>query len=189
MPGTTWAVSRSPPGSSRAICAQPGFDANKIISTRHQRFASARLLDPHLTGYRPPYPQRSPPRPLSRRSLRWFAASPCRATAEGPILHRRHSTTYSTFAPTCEPLSMFVAHRRWILRAPSPWPVVSSAGRTAEHLTSRLGWVQECSGGWARGLAIAGDAHRTSTAGSVSSRPREVLCLRRTADRPEHQGG
>jgi transposase len=40
---------------SRRICARPGFDANKIISTRHQRFASARLLDPHLTGYRPPF--------------------------------------------------------------------------------------------------------------------------------------
>jgi hypothetical protein len=134
---------------SRRICARPGFDANKIISTCHQRFASARLLDPHLTGYRPPYPQRSPPRPLSRRSLRWFAASPCRATAEGPILHRRHSTTYSTFAPTCEPLSMFVAYRRWILLERvkptfdergltvrnTPWPM-STTGRAAEVISS-----------------------------------------------------
>jgi hypothetical protein len=51
MPDTTWAVDRYPPGSSRAICAQPSFDVVLPISTRHQRFALARLLGPHLTDY------------------------------------------------------------------------------------------------------------------------------------------
>jgi hypothetical protein len=42
------------------------------------------------------FPQRSPPRPLCRRSLRWFGASPCRAAPAGlppsPVQHRFRST-------------------------------------------------------------------------------------------------
>jgi len=51
MPDTTWAVDRYPPGSSRAICAQPGSDVVYPISTRHRRFAFARLRGPYLTDW------------------------------------------------------------------------------------------------------------------------------------------
>src|SRR2546421_10352649 len=36
-----------------------------MLSTLHQWFAFAHLSRPHLTGYLPPFPQRSPPRLLT----------------------------------------------------------------------------------------------------------------------------
>jgi hypothetical protein len=43
-------------------CKHPSFDAIPDISTSHQWFALAHLLDPYLTrSYAMPFPQRSPP--------------------------------------------------------------------------------------------------------------------------------
>jgi hypothetical protein len=67
--------------------------------------------------------------------------------------------------------------RRWILRAPTPWAVLSSAPRTAEHLTSRLRGSRSAREGIASELAICSVMPRASTAGSVISRPRKLGCL------------
>ena len=82
MPDTAWPVSRPPPGSSRARIPSPlsmssiGFDTSAVVHSR----SPSRPIPDALTARR--FPQRSPPRPCDRRSLRWFAASPCRATTE-----------------------------------------------------------------------------------------------------------
>src|SRR3954452_23391725 len=60
-----------------------GFDAIQKLSTRHQWFTHVRLLRPHLTRSRRAVSATLTPSALNRRSLRWFAASPCRAAAEG----------------------------------------------------------------------------------------------------------
>jgi len=70
----------------------PGFDATYSLSTRHQRFAHARLLGSHLTPSRGAFPATLTTPALDRRSLRWFGTSPCRATPEdlppSPAQHR-----------------------------------------------------------------------------------------------------
>jgi hypothetical protein len=83
MPDAVWAVGRLPPDLSRSPGHAPVSTPLKFLTTRHQRFAHARLPDPHLTRSSPRlFPQRSPRTALNRRSLRWFEASPCRATPE-----------------------------------------------------------------------------------------------------------
>ena len=83
MPDAIWAVSRLPPDLSRSPGHAPVSTPLRFITTRQQRFAFARLPDPHLTRSPPRlFPQRSPRTALNRRSLRWFEASPCRATPE-----------------------------------------------------------------------------------------------------------
>lgn len=62
--------------------ARPGFDAVHIVSTRHQWIACARLLGPHLTRSPRAFSATLSTPALNRRTSRWFAASPCRATAE-----------------------------------------------------------------------------------------------------------
>jgi hypothetical protein len=62
----------------------PGFDVIQAVSTRHQWFASARLRDSHLTRSRRAVSATLTTPALDRRSLRWFAASPCRAATGGP---------------------------------------------------------------------------------------------------------
>ena len=54
------------------------------LSTFQQWFTRVRLLGSHLTPSRAPFPQRSPPRLIHRRSLRWFATSPCVGGRGGP---------------------------------------------------------------------------------------------------------
>ena len=97
MPDTTWPVSRHPPGSSRGTVTPPVSMSSEILSTRHQWFAYARLLGPHLTRSRRAFSATLSTPALDRRTLRWFAASPCRAAAEdhqpnGRPLHLRCST-------------------------------------------------------------------------------------------------
>jgi len=60
-----------------------GFDVNQKLSTRHQWFTRVRLLRSHLTRSRRAVSATLTTPALDRRSLRWFAASPCRATTEG----------------------------------------------------------------------------------------------------------
>lgn len=68
-----------------------------LFSTRHQRFAHARLPDPHLTRSQRAFPTRSPRPALNRRSLRPFGTFPCRAIPKDlpPSLaqHRERMTT------------------------------------------------------------------------------------------------
>src|SRR5712692_6707490 len=49
MPDTTWPVGGHPPGSSRDSRYIPVSMSPVFVSTRHQRFAYARLPDPYLT--------------------------------------------------------------------------------------------------------------------------------------------
>lgn len=101
MPDAIRAVSRLPPDLSQSPGLALVSTPLEFLTTRHQRFAHARLPDPHLTRSRSRLsPQRSPRPALNRRSLRWFGASPCRATPEDlppsltqhrfrKLLHRR----------------------------------------------------------------------------------------------------
>jgi hypothetical protein len=83
MPDAVWAVGRLPPDLSRSPGLAPVSTPLRFLTTRHQRFALARLPDPHLDAIiAAPFPQRSPRTALNRRSLRWFGTSPCRATPE-----------------------------------------------------------------------------------------------------------
>jgi hypothetical protein len=52
MPDAVWAVSRLPPGLSRSPGLAPVSTPLEFVTTRHQRFAHARLPDPHLTRSR-----------------------------------------------------------------------------------------------------------------------------------------
>ena len=83
MPDTTWPIGGHPPGSSRRQPETPVSMSCSIISTRPQRFTHVRLPGPHLTPHWAPSPHRSPPRSHDRRSMRWFGASPRRATPKG----------------------------------------------------------------------------------------------------------
>src|SRR6266566_3952535 len=62
MPDTAWPVSGHPPGSSRGSQNTPVSMSSEWVSTRQQRFACARLTDPHLTPLTTPFPHRSPRR-------------------------------------------------------------------------------------------------------------------------------
>jgi hypothetical protein len=108
MPDAIWAVSRLPPDLSRSPDHAPVSTPLKFVTTRQQRFAHARLPDPHLT--------RSLPR-LSRsahheRHLTDAACGGLRLPpAERPrrsYLHLLHSTASSGYYMT--PPSAFVAH-------------------------------------------------------------------------------
>jgi len=53
MPDAIWAVNRLPPDSSRSPGHAPVSTPLEFVTTRHQRFAHARLPDPHLTRSSP----------------------------------------------------------------------------------------------------------------------------------------
>ena len=62
MPDAGWAVGRLPPTLARGTEVKiPVSTSIGYVTTRHQRFTRVRLLEPHLTEYLPPFPQRSPP--------------------------------------------------------------------------------------------------------------------------------
>jgi hypothetical protein len=62
MPDTAWPISGLPPDSSRDLFHTPVLMSPAQVSTRRQRFACARLPDPHLTPDTAPFPNRSPRR-------------------------------------------------------------------------------------------------------------------------------
>jgi hypothetical protein len=84
MPESAWPVGRCLPGSSQGNDSTPVSLSS--IRFRHVIgwFAFARLPGPHLTHVCAPSPQRSAPRLIHRRTLRWFVISSCKATTEGP---------------------------------------------------------------------------------------------------------
>jgi len=62
------------PGSTTS---PPVSTSSNTLSTRHQRFAHARLSEPYLTGSSPAFFRNAHhPRLLTDRSLRWFEACP-----------------------------------------------------------------------------------------------------------------
>ena len=70
----------------------PGFDVVSCFSMLHQRIAFARLPDPRLTAFTPPFPQSLTTTVFSLCSMRRLDVSPRRATPEGPQnLHLLHS--------------------------------------------------------------------------------------------------
>ena len=78
--GSNQASPQTRPGATTS----PGFDIVDTLSTRHQRFAFARLSEPYLTGSRPAFSATLTTTALDRRSLRWFGACPLTAGSGGP---------------------------------------------------------------------------------------------------------
>ena len=101
MPDTTWPVSGHPPGSSRSTRPNtPVLMPSVFVTTLRQRFACARLPDPHLTPHRMPFPRTLTTTVFSQRSTRRFEASPRRAAPKGQFLHLPNSIIYHESAPT-----------------------------------------------------------------------------------------
>ena len=76
MPDVIWAAIRPSPRLVPGQRHLPGFDIVDTLSTRHQRFASARLSETHLTGSSPAFSATLTTTALDRRSLRWFGTCP-----------------------------------------------------------------------------------------------------------------
>ena len=76
MPDAVRAAIRPPPRLVPGQRHLPGFDIVDTLSTRHQRFAFARLSETHLTGSSPAFSATLTTTALDRRSLRWFGALP-----------------------------------------------------------------------------------------------------------------
>ena len=114
--GLTSPPCRTPPGQS--ACTRqthpgtrntaPVLMPSVLLTTRQQRFACARLPDPHLTPLTTPFPRSLTTTVFSQRSTRRFEASPRRATPKGlpssPVQHHFRNSSYM------EAPSMFVTH-------------------------------------------------------------------------------
>ena len=101
MPDTAWPVSGHPPGSSRSTRPNtPVLMPSVFVTTRLQRFACARLPDPHLTSHWMPFPRSLTTTVFSQRSTRRFEASPRRAAPKGQFLHLPNSIIYHESVPT-----------------------------------------------------------------------------------------
>ncbi len=74
---------RAPARLIPGLLGCPGFDATYLVSTRQQRFAYARLSGPHLTHICA-FSSSLTTTVINQRSMRWFDASPRRATPKGP---------------------------------------------------------------------------------------------------------
>jgi hypothetical protein len=83
-----WPVSRRPPDSSQGNDSTPVLNVIDTLSTLHRWFAFARLHDPHLTRSRRAFSATLSTPALDRRTSRWFAITPCRATAKGHQTNR-----------------------------------------------------------------------------------------------------
>jgi hypothetical protein len=124
MPDAIWAVSRLLPDLSRSPGHAPVSTPLRFITTRQQRFASARLPDPHLT--------QSPSRLFrSAHHERHLTDATCGGLRPPPAgrprrtyLHLLHSTASS--GSYIEPPSAFVAHG---LRK-HPWETIHCASAT-----------------------------------------------------------
>lgn len=105
-PGQSTGTRQTHPGTKKT----PRFRCHlNSITTRRQRFTFVRLPVPHLTPHTAPFPHRSPQPVFNRCSMRWFEASPRRATPKGQtfIIHRAPPSKAS---PTDQPFPAFVAH-------------------------------------------------------------------------------
>ena len=113
MPDTAWPVGRLPPGSSRGRFTPPVSMLSKGCF-RHVISGSPALafLVHTCRAHGAAFPQTLTTTALDRSSLRWFAASPCRAAAEdhqprkgpappSPIQHRINQSDLLLEPPCC----------------------------------------------------------------------------------------
>jgi hypothetical protein len=147
----------------------PGFDVIQAVSTPHQWFASARLRDSHLTRSRRAVSATLTTPALDRRSLRWFAASPCRAATGGPPPSLMQHRSRAVFA-TSKPSFTFMAHRNHRPRSRRP----AGAGTTAsssghpEAPGQCHGRAESCGSSWPT-PASQGATARRGSAGSPTA--------------------
>ena len=74
MPDVARAAFRTTPELVPGDGRTPGFDITSGISTRHQRFACARLSGTHLMGFVPPFAATLTTTALNGSGLQWFYA-------------------------------------------------------------------------------------------------------------------
>jgi hypothetical protein len=74
IPDAARAVFRATPELFPGEESTPGFDIIFVVSTRHQRFAFARLSGPYLPELNPGFPATLTTTALNDRSLQWFEA-------------------------------------------------------------------------------------------------------------------
>ncbi len=132
MPDTTWPIGGHPPGSSRRLLASP-------VSMPTSRYDTS-------TAVRSRSPSRSPPDTstdafsssltttvINQRSMRWFDASPRRATPKGHSLHHLHSTA-SARSPTA---TSFCVRGTPKITGPRGHGGIPSRGGLRHHRSSR----------------------------------------------------
>src|SRR6266849_566291 len=108
MPDTTWPVGGHPPGSSRDSWYIPVSMSPVYVSTRHQRFACARLPDPHLTHQVRLFPHRSPRQSSANAAVGGLKPPPA-GRLRRAYLHLSRSTA-SRSSTYIKLLSAFVTH-------------------------------------------------------------------------------
>ena len=108
MPDTTWPIGAHPPGSSRDSRYIPVPMSPVFVSTRHQRFASARLPDPHLTHQVRLSPHRSPRQSSANAAVGGLKPPPA-GRLRRAYLHLPRSTA-SRSSTYIKLLSAFVTH-------------------------------------------------------------------------------
>jgi hypothetical protein len=108
MPDAIWAVSRLPPDLSRSPDLAPVSTPLKFLTTRHQRFAPARLPDPHLDAITvAPFRSAHHDRHLTDAACGGLGSPPA-GRPRRTYLHLLHSTASSD--SYIKPPSTFVAH-------------------------------------------------------------------------------
>ena len=88
----------------------PGFDVVSCFSMLHQRIAFARLPDPRLTAFTPPFPQSLTTTVFSLCSMRRLDVSPRRATPKGHKTFIYYTALLHRGLPTLDLSFAFVAH-------------------------------------------------------------------------------
>ena len=86
----------------------PVLMSSVFVTTRQQRFACARLPDPHLTPHKMPFPRSLTTTVFSQRSTRRFEASPRRAAPKGQnsFISRTASSTTNPRLPHRTPFDV-----------------------------------------------------------------------------------
>ena len=108
--GHRLANKRAPARLFPELCTHPGFDAISYFSTLLQRFARARLPDPRLTAFTPPFPQSLTTTVFSLCSMRRLDVSPRRATPKGHKTFIIYTAPHQTRSSYINLSSAFVAH-------------------------------------------------------------------------------
>src|ERR1700738_167501 len=123
MPDAAWAVSVHPPSLSRRNGNPPVLTSSNRLSTRHQRFACARLSQSYLPKSRFDFSATFTTIAFDNSSLRWLEITPdCRPRRA--FLHLSYS-----FAPPCGPALLVTQCQQWS----------SAESRLAAHTSSACG--------------------------------------------------
>lgn len=108
--GHRLANKRAPARLFPGLCTHPSFDVISYFSTLPQRFARARLPDPRLTAFTPPFPQSLTTTVFSLCSMRRLDVSPRRATPKGHKTFIYYTALLHRGLPTLDLSFAFVAH-------------------------------------------------------------------------------